>query len=101
MADQHLQESNLISLLREAADLLETVGTDDYVNPPTAEDMQRVAAEIREAGIARVAESRTDPYALDAINELIRRGSAIARERDRYRDALEIIVERTKAALDG
>lgn len=33
--------------LREAAELLTDVGTDEYVNPPTAEAMQRCAAELR------------------------------------------------------
>jgi hypothetical protein len=33
--------------IREAAELLETVGCADYVNPPTAGDMQRVAGELR------------------------------------------------------
>lgn len=32
-----------------------------------------------------------DPYALEVVNELIRRGSDMARERDRYRQALEHI----------
>lgn len=39
--------------IREAAELLETVGCADYVNPPTAENMQRVAGELRALGTGR------------------------------------------------
>ena len=55
------------------------------------EDWDEVAARM----LAALEGESTDPYALDVVNELIRRGSAMAQDRDRYRLALVAIAPLT------